>query len=86
MYDDVIGAYAGKFTQVLSLGGDMALRGTKKENRFRPVVKFLGPFTLNGGAATHKIDLPMYVGSVRVMVVAGHAGAYGNAEKSSVLR
>jgi Large extracellular alpha-helical protein len=86
MYDDVIGAYAGKFTQVLSLGGDMALRGTKKENRFLPVVKFLGPFTLNGGVATHKIDLPMYVGSVRVMVVAGHAGAYGNAEKSVIVR
>ena len=86
MYDDVIGAYAGRFTQVLSLGGDMALRGTKKENRFRPVVKFLGPFTLNGGTATHKIDLPMYVGSLRVMVVAGHAGAYGNAEKSTIVR
>jgi len=86
MYDDIIGAYAGKFTQVLSLGGDMALRGTKKENRFRPVVKFLGPFTLNSGTATHKIDLPMYVGSVRVMVVAGHAGAYGNAEKSVIVR
>ncbi len=86
MYDDVIGAYAGKFTQVLSLGGDMALRGTKKENRFRPVVKFLGPFTLNGGTASHKIDLPMYIGSVRVMVVAGHAGAYGNAEKSVIVR
>ena len=86
MYDDVIGAYAGKFTHVLSLGGDMAIRGTKKENRFRPVVKFLGPFTINGGTASHKIDLPMYVGSVRVMVVAGHAGAYGNAEKSVIVR
>ena len=86
MYDDVIGAYAGKFTQVLSLGGDMALRGTKKENRFRPVVKFLGPFTLSSGTASHKIDLPMYVGSVRVMVVSGHAGAYGNAEKSVIVR
>lgn len=86
MYDDVIGAYAGKFTNVLSIGGDMALRGSKKENRFRPVVQFLGPFTLSGGTATHKIDLPMYVGSVRVMVVAGHAGAYGNAEKSVIVR
>lgn len=86
MYDDVIGAYAGKFTQVLSLGGDMALRGTKKENRFRPVVKFLGPFTLSSGTNTHKVELPMYVGSVRVMVVAGHAGAYGNAEKSVIVR
>lgn len=86
MYDDIIGAYAGKFTNVLSIGGDMALRGSKKENRFRPVVQFLGPFTLSGGTATHKINLPMYVGSVRVMVVAGHARAYGNADKSVIVR
>lgn len=86
MYDDVIGAYAGKFTQVLSLGGDMAIRGTKKENRFRPVVKYLGPFTLHRGTGTHKIQLPMYLGSVRVMVVSGHAGAYGHAEKSVIVR
>ena len=86
MYDDVIGAYAGKFTNILSIGGDIALRGSKKENRFRPVVQFLGPFTLNGGTATHKIHLPMYIGSVRVMVVAGHAGAYGSAEKSVTVR
>lgn len=86
MYEDVIGAWAGKFTQILSLGGDMSMQGTKKENRFRPVVKFLGPFTLPRGTASHTVDLPMYVGSVRVMVVAGHAGAYGSAGKPVIVR
>ncbi|MBQ0086784.1 MAG: alpha-2-macroglobulin [Bacteroidales bacterium] len=83
IYDDVIGAYGGSWSKVLSIGGDEALRsGTKKDNRFKPVVEYYGPFTLEGGTATHRLKLPMYVGSVRIMVVAGHAGAYGNAEKT----
>ena len=80
MYEDVIGAYAGKFSSILSIGGDEALRrAAGKEKRFNPVVKFLGPFTLDKGTKTHKITLPMYVGSVRVMVVAAKNGTYGDA-------
>lgn len=87
LYDDVIGACAGKFTRILSVGGDEALRrAAGKEKRFNPVVKFLGPFTLQGGRATHKITLPMYVGSVRVMVVAAHAATYGHADKTVAVR
>lgn len=87
MYDDVIGAYAGKFTSILSIGGDEAIRkAAGKEKRFNPVVKFLGPFTLNGGTNTHKITLPMYTGSVRVMVVAAHKGCYGSADKTVTVR
>lgn len=87
LYDEIIGAYAGKFANIIGVGGDEDnMTGNKKENRFNPVVKFLGPFTLKGGADTHKITLPMYVGSVRVMVVAGKDGAYGNAEKTVPVR
>ncbi len=87
MYDDVIGTYAGKFTSILSIGGDEALRkAAGKEKRFNPVVQFLGTFTLNGGTKTHPITLPMYVGSVRVMVVAAHKGSYGNADKTVAVR
>lgn len=83
MYDDVIGAFGSKFTSVLSIGGDEALRKSAgKEKRFNPVVKFIGPFTLKGGAKTHKITLPNYVGSVRVMVIAAHEGCYGNTDKT----
>lgn len=83
VYDDVVGAYAGKFTSVLSIGGDLALRrAAGKEKRFNPVVKFIGPFTLTKGVKSHKITLPMYIGSVRVMVVAGHNGSYGHTEKN----
>lgn len=87
MYDEVIGAGAGRFTPILSIGGDEALRrAAGKEKRFNPVVKFLGPFSLRGGVKTHRITLPMYVGSVRVMVVAAHEGSYGHADKTVTVR
>ena len=87
LYDHVIGAYSGRFSPMFSIGGDETLvAGAKKDNRFNPVVKFLGPFTLSTGSATHKITLPMYIGSVRVMVVAAHGPVYGNAEKTVPVR
>ena len=87
LYDEVIGAYAGRFSPMLSIGGDQEnIRAARKDNRFNPVVQFLGPFTLNKGTAKHDIKLPMYVGSLRVMVVAGHDGAYGNAAKTVTVK
>ncbi|MDR1544115.1 MAG: Ig-like domain-containing protein [Prevotellaceae bacterium] len=88
MYDYVIGAFAGKFSGMLRTGGDEDLtKGGQKANRFKPVVKFLGAFTLkSGGTNQHKIKLPMYVGSVRIMAVAGQDGAFGNAEKTLPVR
>ncbi|MCK0123363.1 MG2 domain-containing protein [Gelidibacter sp. F2691] len=87
IFDDVIGAYSGSIDQVFAIGGDAnaAAGKNKKPNRFKPVVKFLGPFTLNSGERkTHKIKMPNYIGSVRAMVVAGDAKteAYGSVEKS----
>lgn len=88
MYDNVIGAFGGKYSPLFSVGGDESGKpANQKANRFKPVVKFLGPFSINkGGSQTHKIKLPMYVGSVRTMVVAGQNGAYGNAEKTVPVR
>lgn len=87
MYDQVIGAYAGKLSRMYSIGGDefIADRG-KRDNRFNPVVKFLGPFTAKDGKATHRITLPMYVGSVRIMAVAAGNGSYGSAHRSVPVR
>lgn len=87
IYDDVIGAYGGAINQVFSIGGDEDLGAgqVKKANRFKPVVIFQGPFTLDGGkTGTHDITLPKYIGSVRVMVVASNTTqkAYGNTEKT----
>lgn len=88
MYDDVLGASAGRCTALFSTGGDETLKAADaKANRFKPVVKFIGPFHIDKGKQqTHTLRLPMYVGSVRTMVVAGENGAYGNAEKTSYVR
>ena len=83
LYDQVIGAFGSKLSPVAAIGGDEdALRAARKDNRFNPVVLFQGPKTVSKGTDVLKLRLPMYVGSVRVMVIAGHEGAYGNAEKT----
>ena len=90
LYDDVVGAYGGELERLLALGGSDAASQTNPDearSRFPPVVRFLGPFKLEeGGKATHQIDIPRYIGAVRVMVVAGNNGAYGAAEKSVFVR
>ncbi|TGV02287.1 alpha-2-macroglobulin family protein [Flavivirga rizhaonensis] len=87
IFDDVIGAYSGSIDQVFAIGGDgsAASGKNKKANRFKPVVTFLGPFTLNAGdSKTHKIKMPNYIGSVRTMVIAGNntTEAYGSTDKT----
>ncbi|MBC7413054.1 MAG: hypothetical protein H7331_11455 [Bacteroidia bacterium] len=91
VYNDVIGAYGGKVNQVFSIGGDEDMGGgsAKKANRFKPVVVYLGPFTLaKGESKTHQIKLPKYIGSVKTMIVAADAktNAYGCTEKITPVR
>ncbi|TWO33829.1 hypothetical protein E1J38_003380 [Seonamhaeicola sediminis] len=86
IFDDVIGAYSGSIDQVFAIGGDgSATAGKKKKaNRFKPVIKYLGPFTLNSNEQkTHTIKMPNYIGAVRTMVVAGNPNkeAYGSNDK-----
>ena len=78
LYDSVIGARNGKFASIAAIGGDEdAMVSARKDNRFNPVVLYVAPRTLQKGTDKLELQLPMYVGSVRVMVVAGHDGAYG---------
>ncbi|MBU0763628.1 MAG: hypothetical protein KJ607_02210, partial [Bacteroidetes bacterium] len=89
IFNWVIGAYGAKIESLLSIGGgdDLAGKGGKKANRFKPMVKFIGPFYVKGGRSnTHNIEIPRYIGSVRTMVVAGHEKAYGSAEKTTPVR
>ncbi len=85
MYNYVMGAFSGQIAGLLAVGGDEDLieSGTKKANRFKPVVKFLGTFSLKKGqTATHHFTMSNYIGSVKTMLVAGNLqGAYGHAEK-----
>jgi uncharacterized protein YfaS (alpha-2-macroglobulin family) len=85
LYDMVLGAFGGTLDRIFAIGGDGAIddKAASKARRFRPVVKFLGPFTLEQGKTnSHEITLPQYTGSVRVMVIAGSDRSFGAAEKS----
>lgn len=84
MYDEVMGAAAGRFSTIAAIGGDQDnIVSARKDNRFNPVVWYLKPQTLGkGGKAVHKVTLPMYVGSVRVMLIAAGENAFGSAEKT----
>jgi len=89
MYDDVIGAFSGRLDHLLSVGGGGFDEngGGPKANRFTPMVKFLGPFVLPaGGSKNHSVDIPNYVGSVRVMVVARDEESYGNTHKDVTVK
>lgn len=90
VYDEIIGAYNNEFERVLGLGGglDGKTQESSKLNRFKPVVKVLGPFKLEAGKkVSHQIKMPYYVGSVRVMLVANNKNyAYGKTEKAVPVR
>lgn len=89
MYDNVIGAFGTELERILSIGGDGSEAGDDgaKANRFKPMVRFFGPYHLNKGDKKEiKFKLPMYVGSVRAMLIAGYKGAYGHAEKTTPVK
>ncbi|MDN3517571.1 MG2 domain-containing protein [Aquisalimonas lutea] len=90
LFDQVVGAYDADLQRLLAVGGSDSGKedsGSRRERRFPPVVRFLGPFRLDAGAQrSHPVDLPQYIGAVRVMAVAGHDGSYGSAERTVPVR
>lgn len=85
IFDNVIGAYGGELESVVTIGGDGEAAGKgkpSKANRFKPMVRVLSPnFLAAGKVNKHRIAIPAYVGSCRIMVIASNInGAYGNAE------
>jgi uncharacterized protein YfaS (alpha-2-macroglobulin family) len=89
LYDNVMGAFGSRLERLLAIGGDAEMAAKEddaKANRFKPVVKYLGPFTLDGGSDEHRFTMPQYIGSVKTMLVAGYEGAYGSTEKATPVR
>jgi uncharacterized protein YfaS (alpha-2-macroglobulin family) len=89
MYQYVMGAFSGKMSGLLALGGDEYIKNNQgnKANRFKPVVRFIGPFELKANSSkTHTILMPNYIGSVKTMLVAGNETAYGSAEKATPVK
>lgn len=89
MFDMVMGAFGAELSRILAVGGDGDInnKGGNKANRFKPMVKFFGPYHLNKGEKrTITFMMPQYVGSVRTMIIAGSNGAYGSAEKTTPVK
>ena len=89
MFDYVIGAWGGDLERILTIGGDNEAGPVKQKtaNRFKAVVKYLGPFHLNSNQTQKQsFTLPAYIGSVRAMIVAAHNGSYGFAEKAIAVK
>ncbi len=91
LFNDVAGAEADVIKSLLGIGGDgeagAQKKGGQKARRFKPMVKFIGPFYLEAHQTqTHSFKMPNYVGSVRTMVVAGNGFAYGSSEKTTPVK
>jgi len=88
MFEHVLGAYGGRIDGIYSIGGGMdeSGEGAKDANRFPPMVRFMGPFTLSGKKNVHQVTIPNYIGSIRTMLVAGDHGKYGHAEKTTPVK
>ncbi|MCX6280374.1 MAG: MG2 domain-containing protein [Bacteroidetes bacterium] len=89
LFDQVMGAFSGDLQRILSIGGDQDLlrRSGLKANRFKAMVKFFGPYELKKGESrTTTFTMPEYIGSVRIMAVAGYKGAYGSEELTAPVK
>lgn len=89
LYDEVIGAYTGNLDQLLSIGGGGNQQSNESVKRFKPMVQYLGPYHIEAGQTkTHELNLPSYVGSVRLMLVAGDPsrGVFGQTESTVPVR
>jgi uncharacterized protein YfaS (alpha-2-macroglobulin family) len=90
LFDSVIGAYSGNLERILAIGGGDEAQiddAANKPKRFPPVVRFLGAFHLDAGQTReHQVELPPYLGAVRIMAVASDGTAYGKAEQPVFVR
>lgn len=90
IFDYVIGSFSVDAGKMLSIGGGdkaMSPEDLLQAIRFKPMVKFIGPFTIPAGATKiHEIQLPQYIGSVRTMVIAAEGNSFGSAEKTTAVK
>ena len=81
----VMNAYSGKLESLLLVGGGDGGEDNRDRdaNRFTPIVKYFGPYTLAAGQKQAiTFNTGEYIGAVRAIVVAGENGAYGSTEKN----
>ena len=98
-YSEIIDRPYGAINQILKVGGDEAILnemarrkrlkdlGLEEADRFKPVSLFKGVLTTDGrGEATVDFDMPNYMGSVRIMVVATNKDSFGSCEKNMLVK
>ncbi len=98
-YSEIIDRPYGAINQILKVGGDeglideMARRrrlkelGLEEADRFTPVSMYKGVLTTDSsGNASVDFDMPNYMGSVRIMVVAAEGESFGSAEKNMIVK
>lgn len=86
LYNSVIGAYGARMEQMFAVGGDGEGNGLlnpeNSVNRFPPMAVVKGPFTVKAhGRCSVDIDIPRYVGTVRVMAIATDGRNMGSTDK-----
>ncbi len=89
MFDMVMGAYSGELQRILAIGGDgdAGNKPAAKANRFKPMVRYFSPFHVaKGEKKVIRFKMPQYIGSVRVMLIAGYESAYGSTDKTVPVR
>lgn len=92
VYETVIGALWGEIDRRFEIGGDedsyrKGQAGPVKARRFPPVALFAEPVRTDAdGTARFRFRMPHYMGSVRIMAVAGSGPSYGSAEASVPVR
>ena len=85
LYDFVMNKHGGEIEKIISIGGDSENGESSSKanaNRFKAVVHFSGPHYLEAGKMiNHEIEVPNYMGSVKLMVVAKQGNKYGKMHK-----
>jgi alpha-2-macroglobulin len=89
IYKYLIDFFKGKFAGIISIGGDNVYNpdAIVETNRFKPLVIHKGSFTLaSGGRNNHTINIPNYIGKVRLMIVAVGNTKFGNFSQLSLVK
>ena len=86
LFDKLMRYFKGNYAGVIKVGGDdtYSLDKVPEINRFKPIVIHQGVHQLKAnGKNSHTIQIPNYVGKLRMMVVAcNDNGAFGSLSKS----
>ncbi|HKK87924.1 MAG TPA: MG2 domain-containing protein, partial [Saprospiraceae bacterium] len=89
IYKMLMRRFDGEFAGILSIGGDNAYRADVQTdlNRFKSVVKFVGPVKLPAGkTAKHAMSIDQFIGKLRVMLIACNGSGAGMDEKGVLVK